>query len=419
MELSRQQGFYLTRKQAAFFIVALVGFSFLLRMTVAVGYYNSFDTMWYKNWAVDINNGLFDIYERAKEISLDYPPVYLFCLALTGKAYNFFGVDADGYTQMFIMKFWPVVFDCVMIWFLYHIFSKTSLKKGILAATFWAINPSVFFNTSMWGQTDQLMCLLLIASFVLAYDKRPVAACALFAIAGMTKFQCLYFTPILLLVVFYESGWRNLLKGMGAAAVCVILVFLPFMIGSKEPMLFLKVYTGGANTYPYATLNAFNLYGCLRLNWIEENIVAFGNFSYANLSTVFIFFTYLGTVVLFVFGKRRCGYVGCLFVMQCLFMLTTRMHERYQIVVLPFALMAWLIHKEKNFLALFWTLTVMTLTNQALLLFKINNSNCLWEQSWDTVMQVLSFVNMAVFVWSAAVCICFFLKSKTTEEVNE
>lgn len=137
-----------SQREIKVFIAVIILFSALFRLTAAVGYYSTFDTFWYKGWALDISNGLFDIYKRAEKISLDYPPLYLFCLALTGMGFNFFGAECDQFTQMFLLKFWPVFFDCVMIYVLWRICSKFSPKAGIAAALFWALNPSVIFNTS-------------------------------------------------------------------------------------------------------------------------------------------------------------------------------------------------------------------------------------------------------------------------------
>ena len=416
MSLQEKHQLTLTGREIKAFIAVLIFFSALFRLTASVGYYSTFDTYWYKDWALDTANGLFDIYKRAEEISLDYPPLYLFCLKLTGMAYGFFGVDCDPFTQMFLMKFWPVLFDCLMIYVLWRVCRKYSVKSGIAAAVLWAVNPSVIFNTAFWGQTDQLMCLLLVLSFVFAHKKRPLLACFVFAIAGLTKFQSLYFTPVFLIVVFYESGIKDMLRGIGVAALTVAAVFLPFMIGSGNINLFYDVYTGGADTYPYCTLNAFNLYGCFKLNWEPEDTMLFGGITFAAISNVFMVLSIIVTVLLLVFSNKKCGFVGGLLLMQCIFMLTVRMHERYQIVVLPFALMAYIVHNDKRFMQIFCALTAMTLTNQALLLFDINSDNCLWAAPYyDTVMQVLSFVNLAIFVWTVYVCVSFYLKEPKKE----
>lgn len=391
-----------------FIVISAVAFRFIVGMS----YINTYDTFWYRRWALDLPNGVFNVYSRAESISLDYPPVYLFFLYLTGLGYKVIGADPHIYTEMFLMKFWPIVFDILCIVFLYYMFSKTDKVSGLFAAAFWAVNPSVFFNSTMWGQTDSVMMFLLLVSFYLLYKNKPVAACVVFAIAGMTKYQCLYFTPVLLLHIFKEYNLKSFLKSIGAAALCVAVVFVPFMIGSSNPLLFFDVYLGGADKYPYCTLNAFNLYGMFCLNWVED--------SFAGCNVLSIVFTVMSIVLivfLYFFGKKRCAFVGCLLFMQCIFMLTTRMHERYQIVVLPFALVAYLLYNIKDFLYLFVSLSVITAVNQAIVLVRVTKSDY-FANGYGTIMMVVSIINFIVFIYSVYVCCKFFLIDDKKEEVN-
>ncbi len=408
------------KKEVYFLLLAILGFSLLLRFCVGVGYFNSMDTYWYRGWALDLPNGLFNVYARAEDITLDYPPLYLFCLYFTGLAYRVFGEDCSNMMQMFLMKFWPIIFDVLCSFLLYKIGSKFSQGTGLLAAALWALNPSVFFNTAMWGQTDQLMALLLILSFWLCLQNRPILACIAFAVAGMTKYQCLLFTPVFLLELYRRSGLKPFLKGCLAAAISVAVVFLPFMIASRRPALFFEVYFGGAGKYPYYTLNAFNLYGIFGLNWVPESELLLDFLPGTVLNLIFILLSLALLVFLYYRGKRTCGFVGGLLFMQCIFMLTTRMHERYQIVVLPFALMAYIIHKERVFLHAFHLLTVMTLINQALLLFKnkLPESSYL-VQTYDGWMQFFSVLNLILFAWTVFICIRFFLTEPSKEETME
>ena len=397
-------------KNVTMFMVFVIISAAVLRFIVGVSHINTYDTFWYKRWALDLPNGIFDVYARADSISLDYPPVYLFFLYLTGLGYKVIGTDPHIYTQMFLMKFWPIVFDVLCVAFLYYMFRKTDIKAGVCAAVLWAVNPSVFFNSTMWGQTDSVMMFLLLLTFYFTYKNRPIAACVVFAIAGMTKYQCLYFTPILLLQIYKDSGLKSLLKSVGAAAISVAIVFLPFMIGGKNPLLFFDVYLGGADKYPYCTLNAFNVYGMFCLNWVEDT------FAGCNvLSVVFTVMSVALIIGLYLFGKRRCAFVGGLLFMQCIFMLTTRMHERYQIVVLPFALVAYFLYKIKDFLYLFISLSIITAINQSIVLMRVAHSDY-FESGYGAIMMIVSIINFIVFAYSVYVCCKFFLTGEEKEE---
>ncbi len=402
--------------QVLYMFLALIGFGLVLRVVVGGSYFNEFDTYWYRNWVFDIQqNGLFTVYSRADAIALDYPPLYLFLLWVLGQMYKIFGNNCADFWQMLLMKFWPIVFDCLCAVVLYRIAQKKSGSMwGFFAGALWIFNPSMFFNTAFWGQTDQLMCLLLIMSFYFLEEKRPVLACFMFAVAGLTKFQCLFFTPILLLEIIRKYDIKHLLKGIGVAAATVVAVFLPFMIGAKNAFLFFNVYLSSAGKYAYCTLNAFNIFGIFKLNWVEETTIV------SLISTVFLVASVLLVVLLYVFSKRTCSFVGGLLFMQCLFVLTTRMHERYQVVVLPFALMAYLVHKKPSFLALFCALTIITAINQAFVLLPIN-ANMPWGYNpvYDNVLSALSVINVVIFIWSVFECIRFFVTPQEKEKDYE
>lgn len=406
------KSFSISTQNATMLMLFIIISALVFRMIVGISYVNTYDTFWYRRWALDLPNGIFNVYARAESISLDYPPVYLFFLYLTGLGYRAIGAEPHIYTEMFLMKFWPIVFDVLCVVFLYYMFSKTNKATGLFAAAFWAINPSVFFNSTMWGQTDSVMMFLLLVSFYLVYNNKPIVACIVFAIAGMTKYQCLYFTPVLLLQICKDYNLKIFLKSIGSAVICVVAVFLPFMICSNKPLLFFDVYLGGADKYPYCTLNAFNIYGVFGLNWVEDT------FASCNiLSIVFTAISIVLIVFLYLFGKRRCAFVGCLLFMQCIFMLTTRMHERYQIVVLPFALVAYLLYNIKDFLYLFVSLSVITAINQAIVLVRVTKSDY-FESGYGVIMSAVSIINLLVFAYCVYVCCKFFLTDNKKEEVK-
>ena len=398
------------KKNSNFLTVLLfiVLFCVVARLIVGLLYFNKFDTYWYRQWAVGLQEGLFDVYSRADEISLDYPPVYLFFLYLTGLAYRFFGIDCVDTCQMFLMKFWPIFFDGICVLVIYKASLKYGEKTALFAALCWALNPSVFFNTAFWGQTDQLMALLLIFAFYLAKE-RPIASCVCFAVAGLTKYQSLFFTPVLLSYVLREHGWQKLIKGIGSAALTVAAVFLPFMIGAKNPFLFFDVYLGGVGTYKYCTFNAYNIFAMLGLNTVLDSETAVFNLSYSTLNIIVLLFIVGATVFLILKGRRTNIYVGGLLIMVTLFMFVTRMHERYLIVALPFALMAYVTTKNRHFITQFALLTVTTLVNQAAVLLNVNDQWPFFLSQLDKIEFMFSFFNLLIFFYVAYASIAFFM----------
>lgn len=416
----------LQKQQMVFAVIFLFGFTALLRLLIGMSFINTFDTFWYRGWAVDLPNGLFSVYTRAEAISLDYPPLYLFPLYLIGLVYKAVGTDANMYYQMLLLKFFPLLFDMLCGIFLYRKFREYGFGTACIAAGAWLLNPSMFFNSACWGQTDSVMAFLLIISFWYLQKDRPVLASVLFAVAGLTKYQSLMFTPVFLLQLYYnnKNQWLRIGKALIAAAVTVAAVFLPFMIGSRNPMLFFDVYTGGADTYPYCSLYCFNLYGMLGLDWrtgIKDTEALFGGFTYQMFGYVMLGLAVIMLIVMYVKGRRRSPWVAGLFIMQCIFMLTTRMHERYQIIVLPFALLAYLTTRKKEFGISYLLLSLMTLLNQMFVLIPYVNGNVSapWEDYRPNVIIFMSVLNFILFVYTAYVCVKYFIGNDKPADASD
>ncbi len=397
------------------FMVMLL-FAVLLRLLIGMGYFNAYDTYWYRNWALASQNGLFDLYNN-QQINLDYPPIYVVFLSITGFFYRFVGnTEAHNYVQMLFMKSWPIIFDVLAGVAIYFYTKRYGQKEALFASGMWLFSPATIFNSSFWGQTDGLMCLVLLLSFWIL-EKHPVMAAVMFAVSGLTKFQCLYFTPVFLYLLYKNYGLKRFLMAIGAAALTVLVTFLPFMIATGRPMLFFEVYLNGGNSYPYLTLNAFNFYGIFGLNWVEETKGVLFGLNYAQFNLFLTLLIFVAVFVLMMVSKRKCPFLFSFVLMQTLFMFTTRMHERYQFAVLIFILIATIIYKQKEFFNSFLMLTVIITINQAVPMFDWQNGNSfLGGNNYTYIMSIVSVLNLAVFVYSVYHSIKFLLKG---EEVNE
>lgn len=429
--------FRITHKQAFWMLALILSTAFLMQMVVGMGYVNTFDTYWYRDWALDLPNGLFTVYEKSRmeNIQLDYPPLYLICLYFTGLGYRVLGENCHICLQMFLLKFWPVVFNVACAALLYYICrNRYGRVIGLTAAFLWCLNPAFFLNAVMWGQTDSTMAFCLLLAFWLLEQNRTVAACVAFAVAGLTKFQSLFFTPPFLLTLLFRNlkDWKRIVKGLAAAAVTVAVVFIPFMIGARNPLLFFDVYLGSAGKYPYCSLHAYNIYCLLDLNWttgVMDTDPIVGGFTWYHFGMICAFLSVALVVALYILSycksgrERLSGWVGGLLMMQCLFMFMTRMHERYQVIVVPFALMAWITTRNKRFLGLFGALSGFTFINQAMVLIRnvVHSQRdvwAFWEPYRSTVEMVLSFINLLLFIWCAYECIRYFLGGKPAKEKN-
>ena len=106
--------------------------------------------------------------------------------------------------------------------------------------------------------------------------------------------------------------------------------------------------------------------------------------------------------------------------MQHIFMFMPAMHERYQVAVLPFCLAAWIVHKDSRFGWLSAALGAITLVNQLMVLANAVIGGPLpWSNNFGQVMAVFSIINLAIYFWSAVVCIRFFFEDTADTSTKE
>ena len=374
-------------------VAALFIFAFSIRFFTTMLFISYFDMQIYINWAQTSATDFFRSYANIQ--GLDYPPLYLFFLAPIGLIYNNFPVMAsfDPYVMM-LVKFFPALFDSLCVVLIYQIVKKHSRELALIGAALWAIHPAFFINSSFWGQTDSILAFLLLLSVAMLEKGRPVSGTAVYALAVLTKPQALYFGPVILLELLMRHKPKKILLSIGAAAATYMGVFLPFMIGAKDLSIFYSIFLNALDEFPYVNLSSFNLYGVFRLSFVEDSKPLIGGFTLSHFGYIMLEFSLGLLVFMYLKSKRFSPWLGGFLFMQCVFMLSSRQHERYQILVLPFILMAWLRTLRKEFFWIFTSISVISLCNHFWVL-----ANMTWHPSGGVVITVGSLINMAVFVW--------------------
>lgn len=413
---------------AVFVIVSAL----LMRLILGTFVTNTYDVYWYRQWILDFQNGFFDIYSRADAIALDYPPLFLVLVYPVSLLYRLIPADSYYMADMLFMKLIPILFDAASAALLFYICRHNGHElTGLFITALWLCDPSILFNSTIWGQTDSCMAFLLILSFWLLHRRRRVIATVIFSAACMIKFQCLFFAPVFFLGLMdacdvcgegLESahllpGLKKLLLSIGTAVLTIAVVFTPFVIGAKNPGLIFDVYLGSAGKYPYCTLNAFNFYGILGLNWVKSSQIMFGSVTYGTFGIFMTVSGALAVMCLWFFGQKRCVFLAGVFLMQHIFMFMTSMHERYQIIVLPFVLLAYITHRNRRYLYMYMALSAVTAINQFTVLSNATKGVPLpWDSWFAALMAAVSVINLAIYIWSAAECVIYFTKRKKQQQ---
>ncbi len=387
----------LDKRRILLFLGCIMLFGLLIRLLF--GYYkvHYFDVDYYIDWSQSVvNDGIFAAYKNLGS-RLDYPPVFLFFLYPTGWMMNTPVIyDFEPY-RMLALKMVQIAFDVATIPLIYKVLQKQNKLLALLMASVWAVNPTSIFNCGVWGQTDSLMIFFLLLAFWLLEQDKPLIATVVYAIAGLTKFQSLYFAPTFLLFLFYKRDLKKSLLSFGAGIGTGILIFLPFMLHSGI-MLPFKVYLGGLGKWTTLTYNAFNFYAAIGLNNISDSTEFLPGIPYSALSTVLLIACVVLAVVLFFKARVKCPWLLAFVLMNSIFMFGGRMHERYQIPVLIFLLIAAARHRSGRLFGGFVGITAVSFFNHFLLFdYVCTFKRTEWAPYYDEMTVVLSIVNLILY----------------------
>jgi len=346
-------------------VVCLFGGAFLLRMISApIIQGHPIDVPDFLSWADHAyRNGLPNFYNG--EIFADYPPGYIYVLYVIGLIRPLLGWEPASAASVILIKLPAMLADLAAAWFVYKMALRLKDESAaLLAALLYVLNPLVFLDSVVWGQMDSVFCLFIVLMVFSLQYKRLSAASVFFAIAVLIKPQSLVFAPLLL---FSVRSWKETAK----AAICALAVFvavtLPFAL-RQGPWWIFKHYAEMFGMYPYATLNAFNVYALLGANGAKTD-QTWGGIPFSGWDVLFIAAIVLVVGFLLLRGRRDGKLFYAAFLLALLvFTFKTGMHERYGYAAIPLALISWLWIRDRRVFALFAGITLTNFANTAYVL---------------------------------------------------
>lgn len=140
------------------------------------------------------------------DVHFVYGPVYAYFLWFSGEIVRLFSLAAPA--QEFMIKIWAVLFDLIGAVFVYLIGRKYNKERlGLGLAIFYALNPAIIFNSSVWGQFDGITAALFISVIYLFNIKKTNAALFAYAVAALTKPQSIALFPIVAILYLKDFPW--------------------------------------------------------------------------------------------------------------------------------------------------------------------------------------------------------------------
>lgn len=264
-------------------MIALLASAFLLRIALALlvpGY--TTDLNLFKNWASSAAKSITQFYSNSQ--ASDYPPLYIYVLSIVGKIGT---ISAMSKYYILLLKLPSIIADIAASFFIYKIARKHfNSEIAMLLSAFYAFNPAIFINSTLWGQVDSFFALIVATSVYLLSEKKIIPSTILFTAAVLMKPQGIIFLPVLFFELVRQKDWKLFVKSAVTALITAVIVILPFSI-NKNPLWIFSLYSGTISEYPYASLNAYNFFSLIGANNVKDTATLF-IFSYHTWGMIFI-----------------------------------------------------------------------------------------------------------------------------------
>ena len=396
----------------------------------------------------------------------DYPPAYLYVLGLNSVVGHwlegFFGYAA----HVASFKFIPMLADIAAALLMYHIAVKSGAHKrqAAMFAVLLAWNPVTILNSAAWCQMDSVLCLMLVIIVWLAICGKWQWVLPLYVLATLVKPQALMFGPLGLVAVVIEwikkpEARKQMLIGVGGAVIVAAAILVPFSIHQPADWL-IQLYSETLASYPYAVLNATNLFYLAggnwspvssTANWLAPTVLsllslAYGVYLYkrqkrmrygviepivmvgftavfAGLAVAGASWTIVGTVAmtlsfvvvlsLYIRSQsiRTLPLLGGLLILL-LYVLGVKMHERYLMPAVLFFSMAYALQRDKRILYLLVWFTSTMFINEGIVLdnsMRLGSAGGHLNADTYLLNNLLALANVLTVPYALKICyeICF------------
>ena len=240
--------------------------------------------------------------------------------------------------------------ELILIYVILHV-SKKSLPYSLLSISLLLLSSALIGDTAFWGQVDTIPALMTLLSLVLVsiqdrkaptiLDRETFFSSVLFGLSVAYKPIMLITLPVFFVLLLRPRHLLFTLSYLLVSFIAFLATAVP-MTDSLNPISsFMLLFTRSlsqSSTYPYTTINAWNLWSVVPhpTSWPPDNQIALGLSAHTFGLAIFIILTLL-TLNHWRRAKwdRKFGFrvAGTLLVL--FFTFTTRMHERHLLFGLP------------------------------------------------------------------------------------
>lgn len=259
----------------------------------------------------------------------------------------------------------PAILADLGIGYLIYVFLKNKSNKiAIIAASVFLFNPVIWYNSSLWGQTDSIVNFFSLASLLVLCQKKLKLAVFLLSISLFIKFSLVILLPVFLIVALGQKyPLKEWIKAIGISLFIIGILTIPFSGG--EPFSWLiSIYQKKVLglQLPIITANAFNFWDLIFGIHAKRDTLMIG---FVNIKVVgyILFFITCIPLLIKVYRKQDVETVltASFLVVFSSFIFLTGIHERYLYPIFP--ILTILIFRKKDWLKWLVILSILHLIN--------------------------------------------------------
>lgn len=391
------------------YLFTLLGVGLIIRLILAPiieGF--SVDVSCFKSWAFyaakDLPNFYLSEISSGVRIFVDYPPFYIYILAIIGKIVEVFNIPYDSAVHVLLIKLPSIIADVIISFIVFKLASKKFKPElSLLLSGLFLFNPAVLINATLWGQIDSFFMLFVILSLILMKSERKPEATAVLAAATLLKPHGVFFIPILLyelcIELFRRKNIKTVLMSVLYGLIACIVIILPFSFNQK-PLWIFELFLKTSEGYTYASLNAFNFFALIGKNLVIDAEIFF-IFSYNTWGYIFLVLICFVLTPLFYFKSKNSDIVYLASLIQAigLFVFWSRMHERYMFPAVALALLAFIYIKDIRLMGIFAISSLTVFVNSQVVLERMIAIDYPHVPPNNLVLLIISFLNIMLFAF--------------------